>query len=369
MVSYVTVEKKMKKNSWIFIIFAMFFAVSCNFKIEIENPLGANSDSYDELINAFVHDADNLPSDFDYNDYINPVDQETSETPDEEDVDIVSGTDVDPGDDTDNINTTPEECAEAGGTWDGETESCTKIAACAEKPANSVWNGDPTYVMTYTDGKWSDEIATKYNSANPGSCSYVCDTNYFSNDSGGCVNPCDDNPCGSDGSECLAHSWKDYICDSPVPDLPECVKNVQTPCYDSKSKLIWSEKAQFAMSHSAAINHCATHSEGGLSGWRLPTIGELRTLVLACPNMEMPDGNCTIKGDCVHPMLCSKDNCDPCYADANGGHNKFGNPDTFWSQENVPFADDYYIWVINFNNVQLTFNPKTNSTYYVRCVQ
>ena len=359
----------MKKNSFVFMLFAMFFAVSCNFKIEIENPLGANSDSYDGLINDFLHDADNLPSDFDYNDYINPVDQETSEITDEEDVDIVPGTDVDPGDDTDNINTTPEECAEAGGTWDGETESCTKIAACAEKPANSVWNGDPTYVMTYTDGKWSDEIATKYNSATPGSCRYVCDTNYFPNDSGGCVNPCDDNPCGSDSSECLAHSWKDYICDSTGSSLPECGKSDLTPCYDSKSKLTWSEKTQFAMSHSEALNHCATHSEGGLSGWHVPKIGELRTLVLACPNMEMPNGNCTVKDGCLNPLDCSSNNCDPCSADANGGHNKFGNTDIFWSQEKVLMISGNSVWVINFNNAQLSLMSETNATYYVRCVR
>ena len=109
----------------------------------------------EEPENSSDSDGDNKP-DNDKDDNVQDGDSET-----------VTDADADHGVITEGI------CTEAGGTWDDAKGSCTKTVKCAAKPVNALWNGDPAYTMTYSDGAWSGEIETKY-SEEAGTCRYKC---------------------------------------------------------------------------------------------------------------------------------------------------------------------------------------------------
>lgn len=105
--------------------------------------------------------------------------------------------------------------------------------------------------------------------------------------------------CSSDQNstgECSATSLTDFSCGCKTgstwneseskcmvdpANLPECSSTNATPCYDSTSHLTWSARASSPMTWSSAKSYCESYSEGGLSGWHLPTIDELKTLLIA----------------------------------------------------------------------------------------
>ena len=58
-----------------------------------------------------------------------------------------------------------------------------------------------------------------------------------------------------------------------------------------------------------ASEYCASLSLDG-GGWRLPTIGELRTLIRGCPGTE-DGGNCTVGDGCLDSS-CWIDSCAGC---------------------------------------------------------
>ena len=143
---------------------------------------------------------DNDPSDSQTdNDSDTQTPDSDTETPDSDTTPAPDNDTETPDSDTTPAPTEEEKCQTAGGTYANNT--CTKTAECAEKPANTEWNGESSYTQNYTNGAWSAETTTEYNSEEAGACHYKCAEGYFWNESA-CVNPCDDpDPCGDNAVE------------------------------------------------------------------------------------------------------------------------------------------------------------------------
>ena len=172
---------------------------------------------------------------------------------------------------------------------------------------------------------------------------------------------CDPNPClnvANSTKECIetgdttysckcesGYKWNGSQCQSnSTPSLPECSPTSATPCKDSSSGLVWSAKADSSKDWSNANSYCYSHAEGGYSGWHLPTIDELRTLIKNCP-----------------------DSSSGCSADSTGKYSKFGETGYFWSSSER-YDDSNYAWSVYFDLGGVLYIPKINSNN-VRCVR
>ena len=114
---------------------------------------------------------------------------------------------------------------------------------------------------------------------------------------------------------------------------------------DNETGYTWSEAVHWEMNRSDAINYCDSLTEDGISNWRLPTISELRTLVINCPATET-GGQCQVTDDCLE-SLCSDDSCSGCEWAGDGKYSKLNDTAWFWSSseqsDNTGFG-----WGLNF---------------------
>ncbi len=134
-----------------------------------------------------------------------------------------------------------------------------------------------------------------------------------------------------------------------------------------------------------AFPYCWNGSFGGLTGWRLPEIDELVSLIRGCVNgvessaastssCEMTPSGCLSDDTCTGLNFC--DDCDAgggpdggsngCYWDpALSGACSADNSDGYWSAS--PAFD--YQWYVKFYSGSIISNTPTWSNYYVRCVR
>ena len=310
--------------------------------------------------------------------------------------------------------------------WDGSVCGTvqTQTAACTGLISNTEWNTVSEIIQKWDDylGTWVPTATGSYNE-NPSTnqCRYKCKENYFWSDSK-CVSPCTSNPCGhgtctainiseyscecddnyffdSDSGkcvtpcmscsvdqnstgECSATSLTDFSCGCKTgstwnvseskclvdpANIPECSPTNAAPCKDSSSGLTWSTRATTTYTWQNAVNYCSSYSEGGLSGWHLPTITELRTLILNCPS-TMPTGSCAVKDPgCLSSSCWTSATCAACSQDSSGGHSKFGETGFFWSSSTSSGYTDY-AWGVGFYYGYVNGNVKA-SDYNVRCVR
>ena len=237
----------MKKLFLILAVSALFLIVGCgdgSKKVD-------NADSGETVTDEDGDTADEEPADDS-----EPADSEPAEDSDKDGGDSADDS-GDSGDSKPDEDPTPEpteadQCVAAGGTWswDGTEGSCAKTVSCKKITAkHAEWNGEEFYVQKYADGKWSAEVPTKYDEKQ-GDCHFKCAVNYAWN-----------------GKECL----------------PECnIVTTDFPCYDPESKLTWSEK-YLNMTWEEAYEYCKDLNKsnygGYSSGWYLPNIDELKTLI------------------------------------------------------------------------------------------
>ncbi len=310
-------------------------------------------------------------------------------------------------------DTTLEECNDAGGSWNNSQNQCTRPAECSSKPLNSVWNDggrNGTYSQSYSSSTgWSSPISSSYSEI-AGECKYVCEEHYNWNSSGKTCNVetqqgnCSSKPentvwndngangkftqtwSGSSWSpssytstysetagvcrfKCASaeYTWNGSTCASNGSSTPECSSTSSTPCKDSSTGYIWSAKASTTYTWQNAVDYCSSYSEGGLSGWHLPTITELRTLILNCPS-TMPTGSCAVKDPGCLSMSCwTSATCASCSQDSSGGHSKFGETEYFWSSSTGSDPTDH-AWLVDFDDGYVGGNNKTNYAS-VRCVR
>ena len=152
-------------------------------------------------------------------------------------------------------------------------------------------------------------------------------------------------------------------------NLPDCSSTSGTPCLDSSSGLTWSAMASSTYTWQDAVNYCNSYTEGGLSGWHLPTISELRTLIQNCSG-TVTGGSCGVTDSCLSDS-CGIGSCYCSSMENNGGYySKLGDDDTIalWSSSIVDIPVYDIAWIVYFKSGYVFYNSKTIS-FNVRCVR
>ena len=180
--------------------------------------------------------------------------------------------------------------------------------------------------------------------------------------------PCENHICGSvenSTHRCIPESRTSYSCECSegyawngsqcaALNLPECSSTSGTPCKDSTTGLIWSAKSS-KITYDYAIAHCRKYSEGGLRGWRLPTISELRTLIQNCDD-TVTGGICGITDNCLEESCAYSDGsnsyCIGCNQNSNETFSKLGdgNEISLWSSS-ARYSNGYSSgsnWAVDF---------------------
>ncbi len=156
--------------------------------------------------------------------------------------------------------------------------------------------------------------------------------------------------------------------------LHECSVNPATPC--KSGNLIWSSRSADTTDLDTAKSKCAKHKEGTFtSGWRLPTINELRTVIRNCTTTE-PGGNCRVTNECPYleheSLICyTNQSCKKVFGDicsTSVEHSPFGEKGKLWSATTIGY-DPTQAWYVGFKNGEIGYSA-TNNNYeiYYRCV-
>ena len=154
----------------------------------------------------------------------------------------------------------------------------------------------------------------------------------------------------------------------------QCVEVVYGDTWkDPTSGLTWQvTPTGGTMNWSEAKTHCQNLSLDG-SGWRLPDIGELRSLIRGCPATE-DGGSCNVEeGDCL-AWSCRDDSCKGCsYFDGPGNDGMYwpdeveGGCCNYWSSSPVEDYDDG-AWGVGFNDGYVDGGSDSDDGH-VRCVR
>ena len=230
--------------------------------------------------------------------------------------------------------------------------SYSRQQPCEGFPDGASWNVYSSIPQTWDGSSWQPGATGVYNETpNDAECRFVCNPGYK-----------------WDGSKCSLQNIK---------DIAGCSHGSPVPCYDSSSGLIWSAKAPEDMLHYDAVDYCDNLVEGGLGGWHLPTISELRTLIQNCV-WTVTGGECGITDDCLSAQDCeySYSQCESACRGTGGSSeiriifSKFGDKGDFLSSSKVA-GSSATVWGVGFDTAQiLSFG--TDEVYdkgSVRCVK
>ncbi len=268
-----------------------------------------------------------------------------------------------------NTNASTTECrfkCNTNYSWNSSNSTCvltTQQGTCSAKPANTVWNDngkDGKFDQTWNGSTYTPESYTSTYSETAGICRFKCASAEYT---------WNGNTCVSNGSS----------------TLPECSASTTTfPCKDSSTNYIWSERYS-EMTWQAAVDHCtglnSSNYGGYSSGWHLPTIDELRTLLIADRvknNCQVSETNgCLSRSSCWSCSTCTQTGtqlssgigCDysmgTSYSD--GRYSKFGETGVFWSSSTRSDSTDH-AWYVYFDNGSVAARYKTYNNR-VRCVR
>ena len=177
-----------------------------------------------------------------------------------------------------------------------------------------------------------------------------------------------DNPLPDDGSDSTDDSATDNDTETAPDDDGHFQECSDPSCTDSGNGLIWSGKTTATYSWSDSKNYCENQG----NGWRLPTIDELRTLVLNCAETAT-NGACNVKegclndsSDCYSATYCVSKNC-PTRND--GSYSRLGDTGYLWSSSEME-GNANRAWYINFKFAAIGSSDKSRSDLaYTRCVK
>ena len=142
---------------------------------------------------------------------------------------------------------------------------------------------------------------------------------------------------------------------------------------DSISGLVWQNGNSDRLNWEEAISYCETLSWADYNDWRLPTLGELRSLIRGCDNTAT-GGACGVTDDCLAYMSCWDPPCQGCsFLGGPGPDGRFwpaelaGSGWVFWSSCQVD-ENHFTAWRIHFYNGLVSYNDK-DYLYWARCVR
>ena len=180
-----------------------------------------------------------------------------------------------------------------------------------------------------------------------------------------CIPDCAGKDCGDDGCGGLCGT-----CDAGVPCQDgKCLLPHWT---DPGSGLTWQNPpATETMDWETAQQYCASLTLDG-GGWRLPTMGELRTLVRGCAAVET-GGSCNMEEGICLGYSCRHETCDGCPQDqgpADGCYwpDEMKGPCDWYRTPHLQEAHDYGSWGIDFRKAKVC-DGGTLFEGHVRCVR
>ena len=210
--------------------------------------------------------------------------------------------------------------------------SYSRQKQCEGLPENASWNVFSSIPQTWDGSSWQPADTASYNETpSETECRFICNPGY---------------------------KWNGLICNlQDFKAISECSHESPTPCYDPSSGLAWSAKAPYEMLHYDAFDYCENLSVGGLGGWRLPTISELRTLIQNC-RWTVTGGDCKITDDCLSETYCEylysqcNNDCNRYNGDVYVIYSKFGDEGNFLSSSKLAGSSDI-VWGVNFDKAQI----------------
>ncbi|HOW50519.1 MAG TPA: DUF1566 domain-containing protein [bacterium] len=142
---------------------------------------------------------------------------------------------------------------------------------------------------------------------------------------------------------------------------------------DMQTSLMWQRGSGGTKKYDDAIRYCEKLSLGGYHDWRLPSISELKTLIVGCQSGTYA---CGVNDDCLSNSPCYSDACF-CLAGkgpGEGGH--YWQKGVWLRQE----SDSWFLsssiisgdsaWSVEFLTGSLLFSLRNQSTVFsVRCVR
>ncbi len=136
--------------------------------------------------------------------------------------------------------------------------------------------------------------------------------------------------------------------------LPPC--NSFDPICHYYADKFWSGMAEKKMTWTEAKLYCTK------LGGRLPTISELRTLVIICEEIQ-PGGKCGVTDECLQESCLSDDcSCETNFNDCSA----FNDEKELWSISEVTDTD--FVWFLDFDLGDILFTDKED-TLLVRCTK
>jgi hypothetical protein len=181
-----------------------------------------------------------------------------------------------------------------------------------------------------------------------------------------CVPICDGKECGADG--CVG---KCGDCEAGASCLGGACWSIIWA--DSTSGLVWQNGSSEEMPWAEAVLYCESSSMVGEQDWRLPNVGELRSLIRGCQPTTLK-GNCNIAESNCLAWSCRSNSCDGC--NLSGGPAGDG---CYWPEEISSPCGSYWssstvddipgsIWDVSFSQGAV---GATNAvaTRMVRCVR
>lgn len=211
---------------------------------------------------------------------------------------------------------------------------------CRNLPENAVWNGAASITQTWNDGIWQPSDTGVCSEIPSGTeCRFTCNPGY-----------------GCDGSKCTL---------TDINAISECSSESPAPCRDSLNGMIWSARSG-KIKWSEAVDYCDNLTEGGISRWHLPDIGEIRTLIQNCDG-SVAGGGCGVTESCAAQDDCwTESACRSCASDSSGKYSKFGEKVELWSYSAVS-KNSCCAWEADFGSGSIELYNKDESKY-VRCV-
>ena len=154
--------------------------------------------------------------------------------------------------------------------------------------------------------------------------------------------------------------------------LRDCSESHHELCTDEETGLMWSKKS--GEKHWTEANqYCEDLEELGFDDWRLPTIDELRTLVLECEG-TVTGGTCSISEE--GNALDEESWTDDCFCEESsmGIYTKFGTDDWYvflWSSSPVSgySEDNAHYWALETAQARISATNNEDSMTEARCIR